>query len=263
MIAFIHLGKTAGSTFKNVLRRSFGLHHCDAVAANSDRVFRDSDLKLAKNVYFGLWSLCSHHFQDPVHTLSMPLDYVTFIRDPLQRTASHYQHLQRERDIERKGTPPDFEEWLYTEASNFQIKQISGGADIGAALRIVHERFFFVGLTEQYAESLEVFSALSPWPVYKQVEKKNVAPDASVKKRLLNDPGTRRMMEEANAADIELYEKVRAEIFPAQAEKARAMSPDQSPGKPRDRYLESRLFTNLAYRPAVKLQRALLANKES
>ena len=179
MIAFIHLGKTAGSTFKNALRRSFGHHHCDAVAANRDRVFRDSDLNMARRLYFGLWSLCSHHFQDPVHTLSAPLDYVTFIRDPVQRTASHYQHLHRDTQAGRKPGIPELRAWLQSDARNFQVRQISGGEDIDEAIRILNEKFMFVGITDQYEASLQTFARLSPWPVSTRVERRNTAPDTS------------------------------------------------------------------------------------
>lgn len=257
MIAFIHLGKTAGSTFKNVLRRSFGHHHCDAVAANPDRVFRDSDLNMARSLYFGLWSLCSHHFQDPVHTLSAPLQYVTFIRDPLQRTASHYQHMHRDIDSGRKASLPELREWLQADARNFQIRQITGGEDIDAAIRILNEKFMFVGITEQYEQSLQTFARLSPWPVTTRVERKNTAPDTTVKKQLLEDADLRGAIEEATQADMALYKYVCEEFFPAQQERARELSGDTPLQEPPDRYQASRMFTNLAYRPAVKIKRAL------
>ena len=258
MIAFVHLSKTAGSTFKNVLRRSFGVHHCDAIATNPDKIFRDSDLKLAEKLYPDLWSLSSHHFKDPIHTLSAPLDYVTFIRDPLKRTASQYQHRMRERDIKLKGMPPSFDKWLEAEAANFQIHQLSGSEDVDEALRILREKFLFVGLTETYADSLRDFAALSPWPISQQIEKRNVAPDSSIKDKILKDPGSRRLMQEANAADIELYERVRDELLPEQTERAKAAAEMASRKPFRNRYLDSRIFTNIAYRPAVKLRRSLL-----
>ncbi len=257
MIAFIHLGKTAGSTFKNVLRRSFGAHHCDAVASNPDRVFRDSDLEIAEKVYFGLWSLCSHHFQDPLHTLSAPLEYVTFLRDPVQRTASHYQHMNRERDIARKGgVLPDLEAWLQDDARNFQTRQISGGENPQDAIDMINERFMFVGLTEQYEASLSAFAALSPWRVNTTLERRNVAPNTSVKKKLTDDPEIRRMIEDATQADRAVYDYVKNELFPTQTRRAEKQAKNY-PGSMPDRYQASRHFTNLVYRPAVKIKRAL------
>lgn len=254
MIAFIHLGKTAGSTFKNVLRRSFGHHHCDAIAANGES-FQDSDLKLARRVYLGLWSLCSHHFYDPVHTLSAPLDYVTFIRSPAERTASHYQHMVRDHDIGRKSVPPKLEDWLRDSARNFQIRQISGGENVGDALKIIEDKFLFVGLTEQYETSLKIFATLSPWPVSTRHETRNISPVTSTKKQLLDDPKIRGLIEEATEADRLLYERVRDEVFPAQLEKAAKMSAGKEHKDPPDRYLASRRYTNLVYRPAVKMNR--------
>jgi len=258
MIAFIHIGKTAGSTFKNVLRRSFGAHHCDAKASKPDRIFRDSDLNLAKGVYLDLWSLCSHDFIDPVHTLSEPLDYVTFLRDPVHRTASRYQHMHREtssESISAEGVP-ELEEYLEREARNFQTRQLSGSEDPQAAIDIINKHFLFVGLTEQYEASLNTFAALSPWRVNTTLETRNVAPSVSVKKKLTDDPGIRRLIEDATSADQVLYEYVKNEYFPAQTERAKELGKDYSGPMP-DRYQASRNYTNFVYRPALKIKRAL------
>jgi hypothetical protein len=258
MIAFIHLGKTAGSTFKNVLRRSFGYHHCDAVAADKVR-FTDSDLKLAQRVYPGLWSLCSHHLYDSVHTLSTPLDYVTFLRDPAERSASHYQHMISDLDKGRRSSVPELEEWLSGSARNFQIRQISGGEDVDTALNIINDKFLFVGLTEQYEISLNTFAALSPWPVNTHIEKRNISAQTSTKKKLLDDPSIRKLIEAATEADRVLYEKVHSTIFPAQLEEARQLTAGKLHRNPPDRYQAGRYYTNIIYRPAVKLNRKFIS----
>jgi hypothetical protein len=255
MIAFIHLGKTAGSTFKNVLRRSFGHHHCDAVAMDSDRVFRDKDLALAKSVYFGLWSLCSHHFQDPVHTLTEPLDYVTFVRDPVQRAASHYQHMVRDLEQGRRSNIPDLEEWIWGSARNFQITQLTGSDNIRAATDILQDHFLFIGLTEEFGTSLQIFAQLSPWPVNTLSERRNVAPATNIKKKLTEDSGIRKMLEEANSVDMEFYSHIRETLFPAQHATAEQLLIETGEHLTPDRYRASRIFTNLVYRPAVKLAR--------
>ena len=64
-------------------------------------------------------------------------------------------------------------------------------------------------------------------------------------------------MEAATEADRELYEYVRTQFFPAQVEKARQLAKDKKTDVTVDRYLQSRMFTNLAYRPAVKIKRKL------
>jgi hypothetical protein len=253
MIAFIHLGKTAGSTFKNVLRRSFGHHHCDAIAVNRDMIFRDSDLNHAKRVHLGLRSLCSHHFKDPTHTLSAPLDYVTFLRIPLHRTASHYQHMIRDLDSGRRNNVPDLRDWLQEGGRNFQIRQISGGENVDDAMEIIRQKFLFVGLTEQYQESLNAFSALSPWPVNTQHEKRNISQSSSVKNQLLDDTELRGLIEEATEADQTLYQRVLNEIFPAQIELAVKLATESSSTRQPEHYFASRMYTNMVYRPSVKL----------
>ena len=257
MIAFIHIEKTAGSTFKNVLRRSFGLHHCDAVAAQ-DGIFRDRDLQLANIVYFGLRSLCSHHFKDSVHTLSAPIDFVTFVRDPVQRTASHYQQLVKRVEKGRIHGLLEFEEWLQSKALNYQIRKLSGGDDVDAAIRLIEEHFMFVGLTDQYEQSLRAFAALSPWPVNTRIEKRNVTANVSTKNRLLDAPKSRALIEEATQADRQLYTYLKDEFFPAQQQRAdAARARHGSRDHTGDHYLASRLYSNLVYRRAVKISRML------
>ena len=179
-----------------------------------------------------------------------------FIRDPLQRTASHYQHMHRDIDTGRKTSLPELREWLQSDARNFQIRQISGGEDVDEAIRILNERFLFVGITEQYETSLQTFARLSPWPVTTRIERRNTAPDTTVKKQLLDDPALRGAIEEATQADRALYNYVRDEFFPAQQERARQLTGDRPLVEPADRYQASRMFTNLVYRPAVKIKRA-------
>ena len=260
MIAFIHIGKTAGSTFKNVLRRSFGIHHCDIVASNEDMILRDADLKHACRVYPGIKSFSSHHFKNSANTLNTSLDYVTFLRDPAQRTASHYQHMVRDLEKQRRDSIPDLKRWLQKGGKNFQTRQITGNDNLGEAKDIIRKSFLFVGLTEQYDRSLNVFAGLSPWPIYHQVEKKNIAPDSTVKKQLLNDGEYLGLIEEATVIDKQLYDWVNDEYFPELSDIASRRSGNENIFTDKDRYRASRMYTNLIYRPSLKVFKLFKSN---
>jgi hypothetical protein len=134
----------------------------------------------------------------------------------------------------------------------------SSGDDVDAAIRLIEERFMFVGLTDQYEQSLRAFAALSPWPVNTRIEKRNVAANVSTKNRLLDDPKSRALIEEATQADRQLYTYLKDEFFPAQQQRAdAARARYDSRDHTGDHYLASRYYTNLVYRPAVKISRML------
>ena len=88
-------------------------------------------------------------------------------------------------------------------------------------------------------------------------ETRNVASATGVKKKLTEDPGIRKMLEDANQVDIELYSYIRNTYFTKQQERA-AENFERTGVRPaRDRYQASRLYTNAIYRPAVKIARKL------
>jgi hypothetical protein len=83
----------------------------------------------------------------------------------------------------------------------------------------------------------------------------NIAPSLAVKNQLLDDPSLRGLIEEATQADQKLYDRVSQEIFPAQQELAAVKSAENADKPEPDHYLASRMYTNLVYRPSIKLMR--------
>src|SRR4051794_8023178 len=81
LTVFIHVPKTAGTTFTALLRENFP----DGVAvAGADRLEVSADKQvLVANVPFGLR-----------HRLPAGTRYVTFVRDPVERMLSQYYDLQ-------------------------------------------------------------------------------------------------------------------------------------------------------------------------
>jgi len=228
VIGFVHIPKTAGSTVKFVLRNSFGIRHCDVRAAGRHPRFHPDDLALARMVHPGLRSIAGHALIHPSELLR-GVGFFTVLREPVSRVASAYAHHVRGNRRKRLGQPVlPLEEFLARDKpGGFQNFQISGGPDVAKARRIVAEHFFSVGLMERFDESLAVLAALSPHPLDTRYERKNAAPAGDpVKKQVLTDPGMRRLVEEANGSDRELYAWVAETLYPEQLRRARDRAGD-------------------------------------
>jgi hypothetical protein len=252
MIAFVHIQKSAGTTLKFVLRNSLGLAHCDVQPSASDRIFRDPDLALAKRVYPWLKSISGHSLIYPTHHLSEKIDYFTFFREPLQRCASHYQYHLQVMDRHAK-----FEDWINDPAwQDFQVKKIAGEANVQKAIDILEKQFFFVGLTESFGESLQVFKALAPYRIDPRYASKNVASNNEIKNAVLKDERKHEMLAQHNQLDQQLLAYVKEHLYPGLREKALAKGatldvPTDAPMFPW-RFHMGRIYYKGVYRQAQK-----------
>jgi len=161
MLAFAHLMKTAGTTINSILRRSFGLGHCDVHPWDKGAtVFSADDFHYLKKIYSRIESLSGHELRpySDISRVCPNLEWFTYLREPLTRTASHYQYsVQRNRKYPGKSNKKEilFEDWLCREAAhNYQTKRIAGTEDLDLAIKILKENFLFVGLFERFDESL-------------------------------------------------------------------------------------------------------------
>ena len=90
MIVFLHIPKTAGSTFQFILENTFGISACHTNHAKT-KLFEQDDLAFARKIFPRPQSLSGHNLVDPLR-LSVPDPfYITFLREPVARVLSHYQ----------------------------------------------------------------------------------------------------------------------------------------------------------------------------
>jgi hypothetical protein len=133
------------------------------------------------------------------------------LREPLTRTASHYQY-----DFQVGEVDLPFEEWITHDAvRDRQTRIIAGpGGTAEEAIELLG-KFALVGLTERFDESLVMLGRKCGLRDLRYA-KKWVAPSDDIKKRLLADPATREMLAEVNREDLALYEHVMREVYPKQ-----------------------------------------------
>jgi len=255
MIVFLHIPKTAGSTFQFILENSFGFSACHTNHTRR-KIFSQGDFEFARKFFPRLRSLAGHNLIDPLQ-LSVPdAFYMTFVREPVARVISHYQ------DSVVLGTSRlTFEESLHRGGifENLQVKLMAGTRDLGLAKRFL-EKCAFVGLTEKFDLSLHVLGRIIPCKLNLNYQKRRIARDNTIRKTLENDSRMLEMAAEFNQLDIELYSFAIQEIFPKLCAKAGLTPSDNAPSfekftsdlKPK--FLLSK-FYNKAFRVACKLRR--------
>lgn len=154
MIVFVHIPKTAGSSFRLAAERYFGqdalLFDYGAEAAQTSDLVRhwiyekqDPEgfrraLSLQPCRFF-----CGHFNRDKYAELP-GARLVTWLRDPVDRLWSSYGHWRRHEEFDGS-----FREFLEQPRRQNQQARILGGSLEGLS---------FVGLTERYASDLDAFN---------------------------------------------------------------------------------------------------------
>ena len=221
--------------------------------------FRDEDFCFVRKVFFfGLRSIAGHSLMHPTANLSALMHYFTFVRDPLKRCLSHYQ--QYKRSYSKKGKDLSFEEFLdIDDMRDAQVYQIAGEYDVEKAKEEL-SRYLFVGLTERFAESMVILRQLSPHRLNLEHRRLHVTRDNTARQEVLDNPAARRLLEQGNQLDRQLYEWVKHELYPALRQKAGVTEADvdEQEFEPRSfplRYKLTRGYNMAVYRSLAKLRR--------
>lgn len=220
MLISVHLPKTAGTSFERGLRSHFRDRlHLDYAAKplHRSRLQRRGQALLAA-LRHGLRGVpeagsgCIHGHFLPLGYRWLrsddPVNFVTWLRDPVERLASHYHHWRR------VANPPPTdtlhvrmlaEDWSLEDfALRPELRNIYSEFLWGFPL----ERFAFVGISEHYADDLRDFGRRvlgSELPICE--ERRNPALPAG---RYEIDASLRRRIAGFHGADQALYERALA-----------------------------------------------------
>jgi hypothetical protein len=218
LLVFVHINKTAGTTVRYILRSSYGARHCDVEpwhGAWADPPFSTPDLQRVRKVYPRLSSIAGHRITGyaDLEEPGTELRYFTFLREPIALCASRFQYQLDHR--KKRGVV--FEDWIQNDwVRDAQTQRIAGAANVDDATSLIDSKEMFVGLTECFDESVVLLRALLAPDLNIAYARVNVAKSSTVAKDLVSDERTRRMIVEANQSDLELYEHVSREVYPAQ-----------------------------------------------
>lgn len=236
LLCFIHIPKTAGSSFTDILITLIGQDKFRILFPDILNGLKEPDFDI--NTYNGI----SGHFPCEISKLiSKPTLFLTFLRDPVSRSLSHFKQFQRMNLNEpwikksenyhfyqevRQMSFIDFVEHPFfgVELTNLQTRMLgllidhpihqlkemmptNKAEDRFYSLELAKERlerFTFIGIQEKFQESLGIFSyQFGTRPVISSPEL-NISPD---KTQLTTLPEqVIEKLQQLNKLDIELYE---------------------------------------------------------
>jgi hypothetical protein len=229
VLVFLHVPKAAGTTFRWLLRQQYpgGVFPAGNVFSRPDEAFAclaRLDLASARAVSSHLTMGMEPHFPPGARL-------VTVLREPVQRTLSHYSYLftppsegKPRRRIAQGLLPPGVEppppgtgleacldnpDWLL---DNLQTRILCGIVSpydplppdaLARAKDNVRDRFSYVGVLERFDEFVALLTLELGWPtlVFRRGREN---PDRIVSGQLA--PEAARAVEEHNALDLELYD---------------------------------------------------------
>jgi Galactose-3-O-sulfotransferase len=215
ILIFLHLPKTAGSTFRRILERQYG---SDAVLGLYESTFGDEVARLTPEQMGSTRVLAGHFYFGVHHHLPGPWSYLTFLRDPVERVISHYHFVRRQPEhyLYEAASAMSVSEYVrfcgQAEPNNDQTRLLAGAAMasgdgmsapamLPAAKRNL-DCLAAVGLTEAFDASLVLMRRVFGWrrPFY---VRQNVRDQRSGIQAVTADE--REVIGTYNALDVELY----------------------------------------------------------
>ncbi|MCH7585402.1 MAG: sulfotransferase family 2 domain-containing protein [Acidobacteria bacterium] len=215
MIAVVHIHKTAGTTLAGVFKRSYGTRHLDVLQfdRSTPHLTPDELRQTMDRCYPRLDSINAHpvRIYAGLEAVVPDIEYVTFLRDPIERTASHYQY-----DVQVGGVEIPFDEWITHEAVPDRQTRILAGPDASGEEAIaLLARFAFVGRSDRFDEWLVMMQRKLSIPDIRY-RSKWVAPSNQIKRELLSDPESVERLAAVNLEDQKVWDDAVAEVYPKQ-----------------------------------------------
>lgn len=208
-IGFVHIEKTAGTTFTHLLRRNYFLRYLDVrpYSASSNGIFTARDLELSLRINPWLRVFGGHAIQPfgDLCDVFPNIRFVTIFRDPVKRYISQFLYGNTVLNLN-----VTFDQFLSDERThNFQTRKIAGQANSELAMKILGERFLAFGLVEKFDHFLSKLALkLKPQPFKCAYEIRNVGSTATEEAKLLNS--YEQQIRAVNQVDSELYQHVRS-----------------------------------------------------
>jgi hypothetical protein len=216
----VHVPKTAGTSFKHYLEYVFGdnlVLDYRSKPLDSGYEIRaldnsETDTSAFRDIFEKLQSadVCVHGHFLPAKYLSIfpEAKLISWVRDPAQRLMSHYQfwrqNPQPNHSIARLVLEEDFSFSQFCELHLMQNinSRFFGGLDL--------ERFDFIGVSEEYHQSLEKLSHLFKWPLDESVAHSERARENPLKtgpEYTFSDTDISRVRQ-LNQLDYDLYQSI-------------------------------------------------------
>lgn len=176
IIIFIHIPKTAGNTFRNIIMKQYNPTEILNLYTANPEYFKNFNFEFIKQIFeeknqlqkmfkiiIGHYKFGIHNFLNTQNTL-----YIAFLRNPFDQYISMYNHLisdsrfwnlsnnkltELSEFIEFKLTH-NIQTFLISGVSDFSILENNPDYVLAEAIKNIDKHFMFIGLTEYFDESL-------------------------------------------------------------------------------------------------------------
>ena len=219
-LIFQHLPKCGGTTFNSILAQNYTTEETFSIKVINNIKLNTQDFIQLSSTEKEKIYLLKGHMEFGLHgNFASKVDYITFLRNPIERIISFYYYVKRKpnhslfktNDFTQDITLHEFVTKINREdANNGQIRFISGLDDtedkmLERAIYNIDNHFSHVGLLERFDESILLLQKMYNWkkPYYEVSNKtQNRKSVNSIK------PETLQAIKELNNGDLILYNKM-------------------------------------------------------
>lgn len=224
IVCFCHLIRTAGTTLHHIFRNNYGMNHVEVQKRN----FSPEDLKRLLRFNKRIKVMGGHYLRTTTGLTSAypELTYITFLRDPVDRFLSHYNHgwnrghhrMSIEERVQVRGEA-DYQVKFFLGCQTMKDRDFPvSREDLEKAKKILADDYAFVGIAEKFDESLVLLKEKLGWhDLDIRYEKMHATKKKQVTKQDLS-PDLLRSIKEANRMDEALYRFAVDELFARQVE---------------------------------------------
>ena len=209
---FMHIPKTAGTTFRHMLTRHFSDEDTYPthfhLMVNKGKYIKQQILIENRKDLLTKPLIMGHYNVRLIPHLRPGVNTIIFLREPLERIKSHVKHIMQKEPNFEQGDPNKIIEARFEILTNLQARILGYNKRKPNIEQVLEnlEKITFVGLTEDFATSIEKLNKQFNWQLEYDRQKENVSPD-EIKLEISTEILAR--LQEKIQPEVQVYKRAR------------------------------------------------------